>query len=758
MTNGVSEGVVGAVPVEGLLFVGGTESVKREPEDLTRRTNSPADRGVLCDRRRSLLPPPPPDGDSPPALDVPPALKDDLDHHVIKEELEHSSLKVESGDRPRANHTLVIQAPQDSADKMSAGTGSYIGGFSAASPQSYEHVSPYLSPSPQPYTTSTSPVVRGSSAVHTVSDNYYRDYYSPIETQYSVRQEYSPADTGFADRYPRPAYKANGVSNTLTVDLPSPADSGISADAVTPGISQPSLRLRIYAQHTQIHILFKRSSRRSSLREVQFLREEKFLKRSQAIVSSRETVRLNRSGIVISPTGTEEEGVGRVSGTASDGPLSRRVEVPVVPSIHRRAVLSARSPEALSSSDGESLAQIQRAAISYYLLPCCQHLWFQKVVNRFNRFISVAIQCLSTDFSSQKGVKGLPLHIQVDTYEDPRDAATLVHRGYCQIKVFCDKGAERKTRDEERRAAKRRMAATTRKKYEDLYHQPCDRSEFYSMSDLTKPPVLFTPRGHRMSMELQGFYGHDTENGQKSEKVLKVNHKRGSSTCGFKTDAESINFAPYFLCYRSVGCLQGLCSLATEPEPSPAATSMTSGEASVAKFRTIIGHVQIFEPRPYRSPSQRRLAKSNSSSYKFHYSFPQPYGDGRKELTAGLPNGSLDSPMADVFSHVSKRSRLTPPLTERLMLYVKQDGEEYYTPLHLVPPSTVGLLSAIEEKYKIPMQSIKNVYRKNRVGVMANGRRDAAPLLHEDIFQMEVQHRDAESYDLTLTELAQVDH
>lgn len=240
MTNGVSEGVVGAVPVEGLLFVGGTESVKREPEDLTRRTNSPADRGVLCDRRRSLLPPPPPDGDSPPALDVPPALKDDLDHHVIKEELEHSSLKVESGDRPRANHTLVIQAPQDSADKMSAGTGSYIGSFSAASPQSYEHVSPYLSPSPQPYTTSTSPVVRGSSAVHTVSDNYYRDYYSPIETQYSVRQEYSPADTGFADRYPRPAYKANGVSNTLTVDLPSPADSGISADAVTPR-DQPAI-------------------------------------------------------------------------------------------------------------------------------------------------------------------------------------------------------------------------------------------------------------------------------------------------------------------------------------------------------------------------------------------------------------------------------------------------------------------------------------------------------------------------------------
>ncbi|CAD7015214.1 unnamed protein product, partial [Ceratitis capitata] len=52
--------------------------------------------------------------------------------------------------------------------------------------------------------------------------------------------------------------------------------------------------------------------------------------------------------------------------------------------------------------------------------------------------INIAVQCLSTDFSSQKGVKGLPLHIQIDTFEDPRDAQVF-HRGYCQIKVFCDK-------------------------------------------------------------------------------------------------------------------------------------------------------------------------------------------------------------------------------------------------------------------------------------------------------------------------------
>ncbi|XP_054721356.1 protein grainyhead-like [Uloborus diversus] len=118
--------------------------------------------------------------------------------------------------------------------------------------------------------------------------------------------------------------------------------------------------------------------------------------------------------------------------------------------------------------------------------------------------VNIAVQCLSTDFSNQKGVKGLPLHLQIDTFDDFRENSTPYHRGYCQIKVFCDKGAERKTRDEERRAAKRKLTTAPgvndgtitfpgRKKIDEMFHLPCERSEFYSMSDLLKPPILFTP-------------------------------------------------------------------------------------------------------------------------------------------------------------------------------------------------------------------------------------------------------------------------
>lgn len=54
----------------------------------------------------------------------------------------------------------------------------------------------------------------------------------------------------------------------------------------------------------------------------------------------------------------------------------------------------------------------------------------------------IGVNCLSTDFSSQKGVKGVPLNLQIDTYDCGSGAEHLVHRAVCQIKIFCDKVGE----------------------------------------------------------------------------------------------------------------------------------------------------------------------------------------------------------------------------------------------------------------------------------------------------------------------------
>ncbi|XP_037043523.1 protein grainyhead isoform X4 [Bradysia coprophila] len=235
--------------------------------------------------------------------------------------------------------------------------------------------------------------------------------------------------------------------------------------------------------------------------------------------------------------------------------------------------------------------------------------------------INIAVQCLSTDFSSQKGVKGLPLHVQIDTFEDPRDTQ-IFHRGYCQIKVFCDKGAERKTRDEERRAAKRKMTATGRKKLDELYHPVTDRSEFYTMQDLGKPPVLFSPAediDKLSGMDLQSFYGHETDS------LSGTSDAKGTS--------------PFLL---------------------------------------------------------HSTNKPTTPTLKFHNHFPPdvPTVDKKDHILEQSLVQQQSSIMSDFGPPTIKRQRMTPPLNERVMLYVRQDNEDVYTPLHVVPPTTIGLLNA----------------------------------------------------------------
>uniref|UniRef100_W5LF26 Grainyhead-like transcription factor 1 n=1 Tax=Astyanax mexicanus TaxID=7994 RepID=W5LF26_ASTMX len=118
--------------------------------------------------------------------------------------------------------------------------------------------------------------------------------------------------------------------------------------------------------------------------------------------------------------------------------------------------------------------------------------------------IFISVNCLSTDFSSQKGVKGLPLNLQIDTYSYNNRSNKPIHRAYCQIKVFCDKGAERKIRDEERKQSRRKgkctdvntgLAAFVDVKV-PLLHKRSDITTFKMMADLETQPVLFIPDIH----------------------------------------------------------------------------------------------------------------------------------------------------------------------------------------------------------------------------------------------------------------------
>ncbi|XP_060938851.1 grainyhead-like protein 1 homolog [Limanda limanda] len=106
--------------------------------------------------------------------------------------------------------------------------------------------------------------------------------------------------------------------------------------------------------------------------------------------------------------------------------------------------------------------------------------------------IFISVNCLSTDFSSQKGVKGLPLNLQIDTYSYNNRSNKPIHRAFCQIKVFCDKGAERKIRDEERKQSRRKVADVK----VPILQKRNDVTIFKMLADHETQPVLFIPDVH----------------------------------------------------------------------------------------------------------------------------------------------------------------------------------------------------------------------------------------------------------------------
>ncbi|MEE6484957.1 hypothetical protein FKM82_014114 [Ascaphus truei] len=123
--------------------------------------------------------------------------------------------------------------------------------------------------------------------------------------------------------------------------------------------------------------------------------------------------------------------------------------------------------------------------------------------------IFVGTNCLSTDFSSQKGVKGVPLNLQIDTYDCGTGTNRLIHRAVCQIKIFCDKGAERKMRDEERKQF-RRKGKCSDSSSKDVKgslisgYRGTDITYLRPETDMETQPILFIPNGHFSSLQRCG--------------------------------------------------------------------------------------------------------------------------------------------------------------------------------------------------------------------------------------------------------------
>ncbi|XP_052001950.1 grainyhead-like protein 1 homolog isoform X2 [Xyrauchen texanus] len=151
--------------------------------------------------------------------------------------------------------------------------------------------------------------------------------------------------------------------------------------------------------------------------------------------------------------------------------------------------------------------------------------------------IFISVNCLSTDFSSQKGVKGLPLNLQIDTYSYNNRSNKPIHRAYCQIKVFCDKGAERKIRDEERKQSRRKgkcpdvnppLGNFGVEMKVPLLHKRSDITVFKTMTDFETQPVLFIPDIQFSTFQRHPFSPEDSEEGSGMKRLTFSEEEFGS--------------------------------------------------------------------------------------------------------------------------------------------------------------------------------------------------------------------------------------
>ena len=325
--------------------------------------------------------------------------------------------------------------------------------------------------------------------------------------------------------------------------------------------------------------------------------------------------------------------------------------------------------------------------------------------------LQIAIRCLSTDFTSQKGVKGIPLHIQVrtglqlrdsvimskhilplsssiaityvvpvgfatfvihiilhvqiDTYDDIQSSNMVNDRAFCQIKTFCDKGAERKAREEEKRLSRQHLSSGF-----SASVQP--RSVFQRAFDLVTEPIFFTPKAR----------------------------------------------------------------------PLPAMTPPSALTMPAAPALTNSGQLALPAPSDCPSPSASAARSSAAPS--------------------AAPSAAKRSNIAS--ARVARGSRgggSVPPSSEdRVMIFVRQENEEIFTPLHVVPPTVLGIVRAISAKYQIDCVDIRYLFRRNARGIVARVDDDMVRYYcNGDVFLMKVLATEETAsgqvfYDIILAEVA----
>lgn len=152
----------------------------------------------------------------------------------------------------------------------------------------------------------------------------------------------------------------------------------------------------------------------------------------------------------------------------------------------------------------------------------------------------------------------MPLLIQIDTYSYNSCSSRPMHRAVAQIKVFCDKGAERKLRDEEKKQLRKRLKGKNSKSELTSPIRRADHTLLKTVMDLdSHQPVLFIPNVHFGNLQRAGqVFAFNTEEANRDRSVVMkmMSHPAENDACPPQSKRPKVELERKVLLYVRKEC------------------------------------------------------------------------------------------------------------------------------------------------------------------------------------------------------------
>ncbi|KAF9987320.1 grainyhead-like [Mortierella antarctica] len=340
--------------------------------------------------------------------------------------------------------------------------------------------------------------------------------------------------------------------------------------------------------------------------------------------------------------------------------------------------------------------------------------------------LMVRFNCLSTDFSRIKGVKGIPLRVHMDTFLNGNGSTTTtsatanqdepqppMERSFAKIKLFRDKGAERKNKDDHKHLEKM---------WDKMRGKNADTNPLVSMlAPVQTVSVFYECLDHPE--------GSDDEDTQDLSETLALQDQEtdAGGPAGDQASTSSSSSRPDPSAGTATGTTSALSSSTTTAAAAAAGATGGGGGgsqlgpsySSSSSMSTSLVPVN----RKRRRPTDSGIISSSHSSPAGLVSDPLTVGyTSTTGVVSTISNNNSSNNNNNISNNhnsslfIDRDPNYVPQHTNKrrpvLCLYIKIGGESVYRAVYLEKFTLADLVQKLSEKLEIQASTISGVYRK----------------------------------------------